>query len=202
MPDYIPKPDSEAIVFFDRAIDALELTPANYGIVAADATALRTSLEAFDDSYNAAQDAENSRVAAVAEKNTARAAFEAAFRPLVQQLQVNPAVSDESKTVAGLPIRDLVRTISAPVAPVDLVAVEMSGGAHELAWLSNGNAPGVQYVVEAKTGLAGDFSLVDVVTTTTFRRSGQTPGVRVDYRVRARRRDQNSEPSNVASVFA
>ncbi len=68
-------------------------------------------------------------------------------------------------------------------------------------WNSNGNASGIQYVVEKKVGTAAEFSIVDVTGATTFKDTGAPAGTHAEYRVRARRGGVVSEPSNVAPIY-
>jgi hypothetical protein len=201
MPDYIPKPDTEALVYTDNLIAALEANEVSYGGVAAEFDPLRVLHTTFENALNAGNTAKADAQVAVAAKDTARSDLEAALRPVVQQIQVNPAVTDASRVAAGIPLRDTVRTFSNPVTPSDLVATADAAGTNSLKWSGAGNASGIQYVVEAKIGAAPTFSTVDVVTATTYRHTGQTPGTPVQYRVRARRGSAISDPSNIAGVY-
>ncbi len=202
MPDWIKKPDTEFAAQMTAVVVALEADQAAYGLVAADTLALRALLADFNvklaDS-NAAKAATN---VAVAAKDAAREALEGSVRPTVAQIQVDPNVTDESRTTAGLPIRDTVRTFSSPIPPLDLVARELPGGVVELRWSANGNTSGIQYVIEKRSGAAVEFSLVDVTSATSFRDSGQAVGTQCSYRVLARRGGERSAPSNVATVYA
>lgn len=201
MPDYIPKPDFEAAAYLDTMLDALEANEVNYGFIADDFAAVRVLLTAFVNALNASNAAKGTAQVAVAAKDTARADLEAALRPLVAQIQVNPIVEDADRVAAGIPIRDTTRTFSNPITPSDLVATADAAGTNSLKWASAGNSTGIQYVVEAKVGTAAVFSTVDVVTATTYRHTERTPGQKVEYRVRARRGDAISDPSNVAVVY-
>jgi hypothetical protein len=183
------------------ALAALAAAPADYALVAADVTPLNTKLNTLSAALDAADAAKVAASTAVAAKDVALDDLVSDFRELVAQVQVNPAVSDASRAAAGLPIRDTVRTISTPITPNGLTASADASGVNHLSWNSNGNSVGVQYVVEAKVSTAAEFTIVDVVTATTFHHGGRTAGVPVLYRVRARRGSQTSEPSNVAGVY-
>jgi hypothetical protein len=202
MPDYIPKPDGESQSYTDVLIAALELDEAAFGITVAQSLALREAHTRFEDALNAANTAKGAAQVAVAAKDTARTALEQLLRPIVAQIQVNPAVTDADRVAAGIPIRDTTRTFSAPVTPSGLVATADAAGTNLLKWSGAGNSTGIQFVVEAKVGSALEFSTVDVVTATTYRHTGRTPGQQVVYRVRARRGSALSDPSNVATVYA
>jgi hypothetical protein len=75
-------------------------------------------------------------------------------------------------------------------------------GTNALTGKRNGNAPGTQFVIEAMIGAATAYALVDIVTTTKYDYRNQKPGVRVVYRVRARKSGNTSDPSNQAIVYA
>jgi hypothetical protein len=199
--DYIPKPDREAQARMSSILVAMAAAPADYGLTAVEVSALQSKLDDFSAALDAADAAKSAAQIAVSAKDNARATLEAAFRPAVQRIQVNPAVTDASRTTAGIPVRDTVRTVSSPVVPVDLVATGDASGFNSLKWKSGGNAGGVQYVVEGKAGSAPDFSLVDVTSATTFKHTGVTVGQQIQYRIKARRGAAISTPSNVATVY-
>lgn len=200
MPDQIPKPDVEFSAFAERVTAALESDEVVYGLLPADTLALRTELEQFKAALAAAQTAKNEASLAVGNKDTQRDDVEKMLRPLIQRIQVNPSVTDAQRVAAGITPRDTSRSYNAPIAPRDLVAVPDGSGVNTLKWNANGNSSGIQYVVEAKVGSAADFSTVDVVTSTTYRHAGRVVGQAVDYRVRARRGENISAPSNIGSV--
>jgi hypothetical protein len=201
MPDYIPKPDGEAVAYTETLITALESDEAAYGITAAQAIALRAAHTEFENSLNVSNTKKGAAQIAVADKDTKRTALEAELRPIVAQIQVNPAVEDAARVAAGIPIRDTTRTFSNPITPTDLVANADAAGTNSLKWADAGNSTGIQYVVEAKAGSATEFLTVDVVTARTYRHTGRTAGQKVEYRVRARRGSAISDPSNVAVVY-
>jgi hypothetical protein len=201
MPDYIPKPDGEMAAFTETVIAALEADEAAYGLVAAQTLALRAAQTAFTGSLTNSNTKKAEAQIAVADKDSKRQELEDALRPIVAQIQVNPIVTDELRLTASLPVRDTVRTVSSPIPPAGLVANADASGVNVLTWNSNGNASGIRYVVEAKIANAGEFSLVDVVTATSYRHLGRTPGQPVLYRVLARRGAETSQPSNVAGVY-
>jgi hypothetical protein len=202
MPDWIAKPDVDFAAQMNTVVTAFEADEAAYGLVDADTLALRALVTAFNDDLAASDQAKAASNVAVAAKDASREALEVSIRPTVMQIQVNPAVTDESRTSAGLPIRDTVRTFSSPIAPIDLVARELSGGVVELRWSANGNSSGIQYRIEKRSGAATEFSLVDVTGATSFKDSSQPVGTECAYQVRARRGDATSAPSNTATVYA
>ncbi len=201
MPDYIAKPDTDFDAQMVALIAVLAANEAAYGLSAGATSALSAALATFDSALTAANTAKAASNVAVAAKDQARNDLEGLVRPLIRQIQENPVVTDELRSQAGIPIRDTVRTTSAPVAPSDLVATADAAGTNLLRWNGAGNSSGIQFVVEAKIGTSPDFNIIDVVTATSYRHTGRTAGVPVLYRVLARRGSQTSNPSNIAGVY-
>ncbi len=201
MPDYIPKPDRAFLAYLTMVLAAIGSQPEAYGTTSLALGPMTAALADFSTSLDAADTAKASAKVAVAAKDADRAELEALFRPFVLRVQTDPSVTDALKTGASLPLRDTTRTFSAPVAPVDLVATADASGTNMLRWSGAGNASGIQFVIEARIGAAADFSTIDVVTATSYRHTGRTPGQTVQYRIRARRGAAVSDPSNAAVVY-
>ncbi len=202
MGDFIPKSDREAVAYIERALAQLTVTPAVYGVTAAKVTELDALRDDAILKLNASDAAQAASKVAVSAKDAAMLALLAAFRPVVAQIQVNPDVTDEARVTAGLPVRDTTRTVTAPIAPRELVARADASGINALTWNANGNTSGIRFVVQARIFPAADFATVDVVTATSYQHKNQRPGVQVVYRVLARRGGVDSAPSNQASVYA
>jgi hypothetical protein len=90
---------------------------------------------------------------------------------------------------------------STPSAPLDLVATGTSDGTNSLKWNRNGNRQGTTYIIEAKSGDSNDWVMIDAVTRANYKHTNQTPGVKIQYRVKAKRGDSVSGFSNVAIVY-
>jgi len=81
-----------------------------------------------------------------------------------------------------------------------MIAEGFSSGTTVLNWTRAGNPSGTDYI-EGQFGTSTTWTNVGHTSKTTFRHTGQTPGVRVVYRVRAQIGDAISEPSNEAIVY-
>ncbi len=202
MADWIKKPDGEFAGQMGVTVPALVATPEDFGLVAADVATLGALRTAFEDKLAALAVAKAAVATATAEKDAARGALEATLRPLVQRAQASPVTTDDNRRLAGIPVRDNVRTSSAPIPPSQLVAAAEGSSGALISWNSNGNASGILYVLEKRVNNVGEWLLVNVLAPTKFRITGLAPGVRVDFRVRARRGQVDSEPSNVATINA
>lgn len=201
MGDWIAKPDIDFSAQAVVTVGALVATPTAYGLVSGDVEDLEALRAAFAAGMATVYDAKAALTNAAAAKDTARGALEAALRPLVQRAQLATVTTDDARRAAGIPVRDTVRTSAAPIAPAGLVATLNGGVAADLVWNSNGNSPGIMYVIEKKATGDADFSLVDVVPTTRYAIGGLVAGVRCEFRIKARRGPVTSESSNVAVVY-
>ncbi len=152
-------------------------------------------------SFNAANAAREAALSATAALRTSRknANIQASFRG--KAIVANPNVSNSIKEQLGLNVRDSTPTPIIPVAPSELVATAASDGTHTLSWKANGNKGGTQYIVESKFDKTTDFTFVNVTTKTKLEHTKQVPGIRIVYRVKARRGDNESGYSNEAIVY-
>jgi len=172
----------------------LGLTPANLSEISGRNTAFGSSVS---DQQNAQAAAKGAVADCTAERDTSITMigkYNAIF-------QANPAVSDELIAQLGLPVRNGSGDHLPLYAPTELSAIGCSNGLNSLKWKRNGNLPGVSYVIEAAYDGTEDWEIVDVVSTIKFDHTGQTPGRPVAYRVFARRRNERSAPSGVASIY-
>lgn len=201
MGDWILKPDVDFAAQAVVTVGALVATPTDYGLVSGDVDELEGLRVAFASGMAAVYDAKAALTNAAAAKDAARGALEAQLRPLVQRAQLATVTTDDARRAAGIPVRDTVRTSSAPIAPAALVATLNGGTIADLVWNSNGNAPGVMYIIEKKATGDVDFSLVDVVPNTKYSVNPIAAGVRAEFRIKARRGAVISDASNVAVVY-
>jgi len=90
---------------------------------------------------------------------------------------------------------------STPAAPSDLVVTGTSDGTNSLKWNKSGNRQGTTFIIEAKSGDSGEWVMIDAVTSSVYKHINQTPGVKIQYRVKAKRGDLVSGFSNIAIVY-
>ncbi len=202
MADFVPKQDSEMRSFADKVVVAVVAAPLIYGSTAADATALDDLRTSYVAALAASDASKNAQTASVAAKEDAKTALVDAIRKLNAKVQLSETITDAQRLDAGLPIRDMVRSSNTPVVPAALVATPGADGTNNLVWNGGANTSGIKYVVERRKGATADFELVDVVTATKYAHKNQKPGEAQTYRVRARRGDVTSGPSNTANVYS
>ena len=124
MPDYIPEPDAEFLGWMNTLLSALQSNLSDYGIVQADLSPVQLAHASWADSHTAHLTAQVVAEAATTLKDNNSVTVENLVRSLARRIQANPAVTDEAKRRAGLPVHDTTRTprtapISRPVAEVD-----------------------------------------------------------------------------------
>lgn len=118
---------------------------------------------------------------------------------LMNKINANPKVNGSLKNELGLSSDIVISSDPLPIAPSELIAIQLSDGSVELDWSRNGNDSRTQFVIEAKIGKAfPTWILVDVVKKTSYIHTGFPPGTQVQYVVRARRGEITSRPSNIA----
>lgn len=88
-----------------------------------------------------------------------------------------------------------------PFIPTDLVATGTSDGINSMKWNRNGNRQGTMFIIEAKIGDSDTWVMIDAVTGSTYKHKNQTPGVKIQYRIKAKRGDLESSHSNTAVVY-
>jgi anti-sigma28 factor (negative regulator of flagellin synthesis) len=118
------------------------------------------------------------------------------------QLKSDPTITNSTIEQLGFSLNDSVPTSSTPNVPLDLVVTGASNGINTLKWRRNGNSQGTMFVIEAKIGEATEYTIVNAVTNTTFEHINQIPGVKVQYRVKAKRAKLESSFSNIAVVYS
>ena len=199
--DYIPRRDSEAVIFYHTLLNALAVQPAAYGLEAEAVATLQARSDELRQTLDHMDQLNAERSAVAQQKRELRAQVEGGVRTLVQQIQADPAVTDHLKAQAGIPLPDMVLSHAAPVPPTDLTVDARANGEHFLKWKRSHNPQHTEFLVEAKMDGAQEFTLVDVVRAARYHHTGLKPGAEIVYRVRARHSGQTSEPGNQAGVY-
>lgn len=138
-------------------------------------------------------------------KNTTIKSRRRKMNKMVAKLQTdaenNENVSDSLLEQLGFDARN-GNASSPAVSPVtNLVATGTSDRVNALKFNRNGNKQGTLFYIYAKIGNATEWILIDVITGTKYAHKNQTPGVKVQYCVKAKRGDVESASSNTAVVY-
>lgn len=116
-------------------------------------------------------------------------------------LKNDEAISDSFIEQAGFNVDEGSKSPIVPIQPTSLVVTGTSDGTNSLKFNRNGNKQGVLFIIEAKIGDTGEWGMIDAVKTTKFEHKNQTPGVKMQYRVRAKNGELISTASNVAVIY-
>jgi len=190
----VPNPDDAAAKSLVGSIQALKANAALYGVTPEELTALEAKATVFASELSNVESAKNAQNGAVARKDEARMALEKDYRNLVARIHTNRAVTDDHKIAAGIPPRDMVRSVLVPPAPTDLVVAPNANGTNYLAWNCFNAPPGTDYLIESRATGSDSWVLIAAVSRLTYQHNGQKPGVGIFYRVRSRRSKLESQP--------
>lgn len=186
----------------DNILAVGNANPTDYGWTAADLAALaevKTDLQTkVDARITAAKTAKATTTAA----RGSRSVSDETLRVLYRKAMGQPTLTPAQATEIGLKIRDANPSPVTPNTPTRLVVNGQDNGINLLKWDRNGNTNPTQYIIEARIAPAATFSMIDSVTRTVYEHEGVTPGVKAEYRVRARRATRMTGYSNVAIVYA
>lgn len=199
--DLIPTMDAALLTFGTTLAAAVTAAPASFGLAAADIAPVSADVNQFGQALQDVDALKAELASAVRQKEQIRLNVEAGLRSVARRIQADPAVTDDTRSNAGIPIRDFRPSSTAPNPPTDLVAAGLVSGVNELSWDRNGNLPNTEFVIEAMKGAETTFSQVDVTRAARYRHTGQTVGVKVIYRVRARRDGISSDNCREAGVY-
>jgi hypothetical protein len=198
---YIPTRDAEFQNFSNNFAKQAGLYQAELFLTVEQTAKLATSSTEFEGKYDAHLVAQNAAEAATGSKNESRKAFERNIRTIAGIIQANPDIPNSLREILELPVHDTTHSVVNPQTPEALQAYGTDEGVNHLDWKPGENKSGTMYVIEAKIGDELSFSMIDVVTKTKYDHKEQTPGVRISYRVRAKRGEKLSEHSNTATVY-
>jgi hypothetical protein len=122
--DYIPPPDDKFHEWICPTTDYITANATPMGLTDDDTKALTDAVANWKTAYPSHQTAQAAATGARTTKDTARAVVEAAARPLIQQLQVSPKVTDQQRSAMKITVRSTTRTrvsvpTTCPVGTVD-----------------------------------------------------------------------------------
>lgn len=124
LPPYIPAKDAGLNSWANNFSTLLTASPATYGLLAADATAVAGAVDTWNAAYALVTSPSTKTKATVAAKNTARIGLLTTIRPYAQQISLNAGVTSGNKTAIGVnPRTSTPAPITAPTTyPVLTIA--------------------------------------------------------------------------------
>lgn len=196
--DLVPSRDAAFLTWSKLFASVASANAAALHLTEEETSALSDAAAGFAAALSASEAAKASLKGLVSEKVNRRNEAEAIIRTHAKMISADPTISVDLKGALGL---NLGERRSAPVTePSTVCASGQSNGTNLVTWNRNGNSRSTIFILEAKIG-NGQYTVIDVLTRTRFEHKGQIPGQQICYRVRAKRGDVISGPSNVAVVY-
>ena len=138
---WIPQSDNALDPFVNNFQTLIAATPTNYGLVAADATAITAAYTTWHAAFLAATNPTTRTKATVATKNTQKANVLAVVRRYATTIRANLGVSDALKVGLGLHIKDATPSpVPAPTTKPELSITKIDTGYQEVSARDEGSA--------------------------------------------------------------
>ena len=201
MGDYLPRKDLDFQKWLDNFLVVANANLAVLGMKQEDLDSLNRSHRDLATTLDEVDQTRTAYLHATQQKEQIRNIANSEARSVVRRIQANSNVPTTLKAEMNVTVREARLPQPPPTAPTRLVAVGFDNGQHDLRWQRGENTLATQYVIEAKTSDSRQWSKVDVVTATKYQHAGQPPGVKIIYRVLARRSGKLSPPSNEFTLY-
>lgn len=202
MANYFPAKDADFIAWLANFLVVANANLVPLGIIAGDLTPISTLQPTYSTNLNDVEAKKAALASAVDTKDATKDAIIQKLRIVVNKIQANPAVTPALKSQLGISTHEGGHYPQHPIPPSELLAELLPDGSIELDWSRNGNAPGTQFVIEYCLAPSTTWTLLDVVTKTSFIHSGHPLGKAIQYWVKARKGSETSGASNIAVVNA
>ncbi len=199
--DFLPRPDGAFREWGENFLNVATQSGAGLPLTPAQRAELQNLLNGFAAAMNAHETAKAHFHSMTEGKDAARDQFDAAVRKVARVIQSDAEVPDALKVGLGLKPHTGVRSRGAPVTPTDLRVQADANGDHRLAWNRLTNKPNTNFMIEAQIGDDPAWRLIGAANAARFTHTGQSPGVRIAYRVAAHRAGRASVPSAAAVLY-
>jgi hypothetical protein len=171
------------------------------GITPEQITVLETGLAEFNNDLALKQQKKEESTSQTTKVRSSRKKLNKLVGKLNTNFKSKEEVTDGLLEELGLDSKDGNLSGLAITAPSNLVVTGTSDGINHLKWNRGGNRQGTMFIVEAKSGDALTFVIVDAITSAIYEHTNQTPGVKTQYRIKAKRGETVSGYSNSAMVY-
>jgi len=196
-----PANDAEFAIWLANFILKADLHKSVLNLTATQITELNTKLSEFNTDLALKQQKKEESVAQTALVKNQRKFLNKLVGLLNQGFKGIDGLASNILEELGLDPNEGNFSNTPPSAPTDLVATGTSDGVNSLKWNRNGNRQGTTFIIEAKIANSADWLMIDAVTGSKYKHKNQTPGVKVQYRIRAKRGELESGTSNTAVVY-
>ena len=199
--DYLPKGKTQLSAWLANFNNVASAQMTSLGLTAADITALTGTTGNFNYSVAGVKTAKAALKSSTQAETAATKTVSNTVRGIVRRIQSNPAVTPAQKATLGVNPRSAPKNHAPPVTPTGLTVSGAETGVNTLNWNRAGNKQNTVFAVQAQIGASAAWVEVGAVTATKFAHTGQTPGVKVAYRLVARRAGMASVASAAATVY-
>lgn len=200
--DYLPAIAAMLLLWLERFISVANANLANTGLTAGQVNDLNALYTEFQIAYGNHLATHVVAKGATDTKNQAMAAVAAEARKLAQIVQKHPGATNALKLELGLNAPPAPNVPVEPQLPTLLTATLSEIGWVTLKWDRNGNKQGTTFIIESREGTTGPFTILAAVTRSKFVDKGRTPGVRIEYRVKATRSGRETGYTPTATIYA
>jgi len=198
--DYLPTKEGDLVPWAENFISVANANLVTIGMTAPDITTLTTKKSDYSTGLNNAIAKQAEAKAATDNKNIKKSALTNNIRMLARQILAKPGVPDNLKVQLGIKNTATPPSSSVPLIPMELTLETIAGGVIRLKWDRNGNSQGTIFAIEASDKPDINFIMIDSTTKTTLDTTYNTPSATTYFRVKAKKNDQTSDPSNVVMV--
>ncbi len=196
-----PSNDAEFAVWLANFINKAEAYKSQLNLSGAQITALQTKLTQFNTDIALKQQKKEESVAQTALVANERKDLNKDIGLLNNGFKAIDGLASNILEEIGLNVNETNFGNVMPSAPSDLVATGTSDGTNSLKWSKNGNRQGTLFIIEAKIGDSTNWVMIDAVTSSAYKHKNQTPGVKIQYRIKAKRGEFESGYTNTAVVY-
>lgn len=198
---FYPANDAEFAIWLANFNNKTVANKTALGITAEQLSALETGLSEFNNDLALKQQKQEESVAQTAKVRDSRKVLNKLVGKLNSSFKTKDDISSSLLEELGLNSKESSLSGLAVAAPFDLVVTGTSDGVNHLKWNRGNNKQGTMFIIEAKIGDALTFSIVDAVTTSIYEHTNQTPGIKIQYRIKAKRGEATSGYTNPAIVY-
>lgn len=193
--------NAEFTIFLTNLLNEIEINKATLGFPPDKVTQLDNGNDSHKTDLVTRTNLEDSAKAMSVGIKTRRKDLNKLVGKLEADAKNNDNVSDSLLEKLGFDARESNSSATPVTAPKELSVSGSSDGINRLKFNRNGNKQGTLFYIHAKIGDSSQWILVDVITNTAYEHKNQTPGVKVQYKVTAKRGETESAASNTAIVY-
>jgi hypothetical protein len=198
---YYPTNDAEFAIWLANFSNKSTANKSALGITGDQLTALETGLAEFNSDLALKQQKKEESTSQTSKVRSSRKKLNKLVGKLNTAFKSKEEVSGELLEELGLDSKDSNLNASTAGTPSDLVVTGTSDGINHLKWNRGNNKQGTMFIIEAKIGDSPGFVIVDAVTSSFYEHTNQAPGVKTQYRIKAKRGEIISGYSNVGVVY-